>query len=86
MGIKKLKKSLVDLNLKTKKNKYVLDTTPEDPKLLPYLCFVGVEGVVKLMLVWLWSNTLKKWVYHQNFFNLPNQNIQWHLLKSENIG
>ena len=48
MRINKLKKSVVDLNVKTKKNKYVLDTSPEDPK-LPAL-FVEVEGVVKLML------------------------------------
>ena len=74
-----MKKSVVDLNLKTKKNEYVLDMAQKTPNYLPCLCFVAVEGVVKLMLVWLWSNTLKKWVYHQNFFNLPNQNIQQQL-------
>ena len=33
MRIKKLKKSVVDLVLKTSKNKYVIDTAPEDPNL-----------------------------------------------------
>ena len=58
MRIKKLKKSVVDL---TKKNEYVLDIAQKTANYLPCLCFVAVEGVVKLMLVWLWSNTLKKW-------------------------
>ena len=39
-----MKKSVVDLNLKTKKNKYVLDTTPEDPKLPALFVFCGSRG------------------------------------------
>ena len=60
MRIKKLRKSVVDLNLKTSKNKYALDTAPEDPK-LPCLCSVGAGGVARLMPVWLWLSILKKW-------------------------
>ena len=39
-----MKKSVVDLNLKTKKNKYVVDTTPEDPKLPALFVFCGSRG------------------------------------------
>ena len=44
MRIKKLKKSVVDLNLKTKKHKYVLHTAPEDPKLPALFVFCGNRG------------------------------------------
>ena len=33
MRIKKLRKSVVDLDLKISKNKYVIDTAPEDPNM-----------------------------------------------------
>ena len=39
-----MKKSVVDLNLKTSKNKYVVDTTPEDPKLPALFVFCGSRG------------------------------------------
>ena len=41
MRIKKLKKSVIDLNLKTSKNKYVIDTAPEDLKLPALFVFCG---------------------------------------------
>ena len=43
MRIKKLRKG-VDLNLKTSKSKYVIDTTPEDPKLPALFVFCGSRG------------------------------------------
>ena len=46
---------------KDQKNEYVLDMAQKTPNYLPCLCFAAVEGVVKRMLFWLWSNTLKKW-------------------------
>ena len=39
----------------------------------PYLCFVGVEGVVKPMLVWLWSNILRKWGITRTFLICPTK-------------
>ena len=61
MRIKKLRKSVVDLNLKTSKSKYALDTAPEDPKLPALFVFCGVGGVERLMPVWHWLNILRKW-------------------------
>ena len=61
MRIKKLRKSVVDLDLKRSKNKYVIDTAPEDPKLPVLFVFCGSSGVEKLMPVWHWLNILKKW-------------------------
>ena len=42
--IKKLRKSVVDLELKISKNKYVIDTAPEDPKLPGLFVFCGSRG------------------------------------------
>ena len=44
MRIKKLRKSVVDLDLKISKNKYVIDTAPEDPKLPALFVFCGSRG------------------------------------------
>ena len=44
MRIKKLRKSVVDLELKISKNKYVIDTAPEDPKLPGLFVFCGSRG------------------------------------------
>ena len=59
MRIKKLRKG-VDLNLKTKKSKYVIDTAPEDPKLPAlFLFFVGLGVLARLMPVLPCARTLK---------------------------
>ena len=60
MRIKKLRKG-VDLNLKTKKSKYVIDTASEDPKLPALFVLVGRGGLVRLIPVLPCANTLKKW-------------------------
>ena len=44
MRIKKLKHSVVDLNLKQSKNKYAIDTASEDPKLPALFVFCGSRG------------------------------------------
>ena len=44
MRIKKLRKSVENLNLKSSKNKYALDTALEDPKLPALFVFCGRRG------------------------------------------
>ena len=61
MRLKKIKsKKGVHFNLTQTQSKYVIDTESNDPKLPALFVFVGVEEVVKPMLVWLWSGILRK--------------------------
>ena len=87
MRIKKLRKSVVDLNLKTSKNKYALDTAPEDPKLPALFVFCGSRGVERLMPVWHWLSMLKKWRYiTRTFLICPTKSSNDIFKNLQNIG
>ena len=71
MRFKKIKnKKGVNFNCTQTQSKYVISTILNYQ---PYLCFVGVEGVVKPMLVWLWSNILRKWGITRTFLICPTK-------------
>ena len=61
MRIKKLRKSIVDLNLKTSKSKYVLETAPEDPKLPALFVFCGSRGSGKTYACVALAKHFEKW-------------------------
>ena len=61
MRIKKLRKSVVDLELKISKNKYVIDTAPEDPKLPGLFVFCGSRGSGKIYACVAMAKHFEKW-------------------------
>ena len=58
-----MKKSVVDLNLKTTKNKYVLGMAPEDPKLPAFFVFCGSRGSSKTYACVAMVKLFEKMVY-----------------------